>query len=266
MRKTRRNYHHSRCKTRRKSLSYTNNDKQFLKHFPSKPKYLVHSTEYPENLEAILKDGIRSSSNTGYGRFKYNNVKILTRPKSKKSSNTIHFNSVFTELLFDPHFKFNLENPLPNYYIFLDMNLIKDLCKDDGCHLAFKWLGGKKIKDAYITYNSKHSLDSNLKSWTKYIKSHAPDALFQNELVFTKNIHPKYIKAVLLLPAIYNNYYFNVDENDELQVLWKDPITKKIKDIYTMYLYQFQQMKLLEQNFPHIKFVYTWEDLDEALH
>ena len=264
MRKTKRN-HHSGHKTRRKSLSYTNIQKQILSHFPSKPKYLVHATQYPENLEAILKDGIRSSSNTGYGRFKYNNVKILTRPKSKKKSNTIHFKSVFTELLFDPDFTFNMGNPLPDYYIFLDMNLIKDLCKDDGCHLAFKWLGGKKIKDAYITYDSRHSLDSNLKSWTKYIKSHAPDALSQNELVFTKNIHPKYIKAVLLLPAIYDNYYFNYDENDELQVLWRNSITNELEDVYTMYLDQYQQMKLIKQKFPHIKFAFTWEELDEAL-
>ncbi len=260
--KTRKRRHRA---THRKSmktlLSFTKSYRDIINTYPSKPKYLIHSTEYPENLERILTEGIRPSANTGVGRFEYHMVKIKTVPENKSQSNTIMFNQVFTELLYDENAKFNVGHPLPEYIIILDMKLIDNLCKDKGCHLGLQWVGGKKIKNNYIEYNTNKSVSSNLKSWTKYIKSYAPNALVQNELVFGQAIDPKYIKAVLLLPPVYKNYY--IDNNDKIK--WIPPGKLRAKDITDEYLTYVYNTKIFKKLFPHIKFASTWEDLEEML-
>ncbi len=219
------------------------------------PKYLVHQT-YPEHLEGILKEGLRPSSNTGLGVYKYNNVKFLTKPASKKSDNLIQFDKNFLSFIFDPDYTYNNVNVINQQLIILfDMKLIDNICnkKNKECYLSNLWIAGKKLEGHTIDYDKTKSYEENMRTWSKFILKSRTFHI--NELLVSGKISPKYIKAVLLLPPKYKTFY--ATKNRVKQV-----ILDKTVDATDLYFYQAAVMNNLKDKFPNIKFAFDWDQLD----
>lgn len=237
-----------------KSKRTTLKNKSFL------PKYLIHGT-YPENIEGIIKEGIRPSSNTGIGEYKYGNLEILTKPHNKKSSNIIQFDKIFTQLIYDPDFSFNRKNTIigNEIFIILDLNLIKNICiKSSDCYLSNAWLAGKKIKNRFIDYDPNISFNENMQKWHTFLKD-----VKYNELVFNKLIDPKYIKAILFLPPIYKNYYIDdiIRKDGHLSFKVYKNINGEIVDWTSFYMDNATTLSYIKRKYPHIRVVYDWSEI-----
>ena len=232
---------------------------------PAMPKYILHQT-YPEHIENIITEGLRSSANTGKGIYKYDNVKILSKPKEKKKSNIILFDKIFTSLAFNPEMMFKYARVInQEWIIILDVELLKEQCNkntaQDSCYLSDDWYGGKKRENNYITYDPALSLKENLGKWRNFLyKSHY--GIIQNELLLKNRIDPKYIKAVLLLPPKYPGLYLENDSLNNFKVI-KHLIPLKEKIDYTnVYIYNIFVFDYLKNKYPHIKFIRDFKELD----
>ena len=237
-----------------KSKRTTRKNKSFL------PKYLIHAT-YHENVENIIKEGIRPSSNTGIGVYKYDQVEILTKPHSKKSSNIIKFDKIFTQVIYDPDFIFNDKDNIINQEIFiiLDLNLIKDVCiKNSDCYVSNKWRAGKKIKNRFIDYDPNITFNENMQKWHAFLKD-----VKQNELIFNKPIDPKYIKAILFLPPMYKNYYIDdiIREDGHLSFKVYKNINGKIVVWTSLYMDNATTLSYIKRKYPNIRVVYDWDQI-----
>jgi hypothetical protein len=226
------------------------------------PKYLIHATD-ANLVESIINTGIRTSSNTGKGQYKYNWVPDFTLPKNKSKSNFIKFDKVFTQLVFDDNLTFNVPVISDQHTILiLDPKLIEDYCKDNSCIVSAQWIGGKKDKKLSKEYDPNKSLNQNLKKWSKFLGRYEK-GLSQNEIVFNKPIDHKYIKCILLLPPQYKYFYAEINNDENFTV------TKCIKeecyDYTDLYLDDIYLLLQLEKKYPNIKIAFTWEEADEIL-
>ncbi len=251
----------SRSRSRRKTLKSNKHELY--------PKYLIHATS-PELVENILEEGIRPSSNTGEGQYKYNWVSQLSLPQNKSLSNYIQFKSVFAQLVFDHNITFGGHISGQHVILILDPKVIEDNCKDGSCILSARWLAGKKNQNLSTEYDHKKSLKTNLKEWSKFLsKSHM--GLETNEVVFNKPIDPKYIKCILLLPPIYPYFYwYKKDENFHVIKGFPGLVTNKSNEVpfadYTSeYIYEVSILDNLKNKYPHINVAFTWEEADDIL-
>ncbi len=231
------------------------------------PKYIFHQT-YPEHLEQIIKEGLRSSANTGEGVYKYGNVKILSKPKDKSKSNTILFDKIFTSLAFNPEEMFKYADVInQEFVIILDIALLKAQCNrrtvNDSCYLSDSWIGGKKIDNRYISYNPNISLVANLRRWRNFLYNSEYDyGILKNELLLKQRIDPKYIKAILLLPPKYPGLYVENDSLNNFKVIKNlIPLRKKV-DYTNAYIYNIFVFDYLKNKYPHIKFIRDFKELD----